>query len=163
MKMKIVIVIIIFVFIISSSRSSSNLGMSNEHDLVDSERVLLEKLFKNYDKKLKPSIAVEIKFALNLNQIITLIEQEEIIVLNVYIDHEWTDERLVWDPKDYNKITMLRISSDLIWSPDTLVDTIADDTSFLLPQKGTLLLVQHQGVVFWTVSKINLSYCFDTI
>ena len=66
--------------------------LQTDHYLVDSERDLLDKLFKNYDKKLKPSNSVEIKFSLNLNQIISLIEQEQIIVLNVYIDHEWIDE-----------------------------------------------------------------------
>ena len=148
--------ILIFVFTIGIVISSHSL--QTDHYLVDSERDLLDKLFKNYDKKLKPSNSVEIKFSLNLNQIIFLIEQEQIIVLNVYIDHEWIDERLKWNPSDYNDITMLRISSDLIWSPDTLVDTIADDTSFLLPQKGTLFLVQHQGIVFWTVSNQLFNY-----
>jgi len=63
---------------------------------VDMEQALIDKLFKSYNKKLRPAGTVEVKFALNLNQIINLIEKDQIIVLNVYIDHEWTDNRLKW-------------------------------------------------------------------
>ena len=48
-------------------------------------------MFNNYNKKVRPADTVEIKFSLYLNQIITLMEQEQIIVLNVFLDHEWID------------------------------------------------------------------------
>lgn len=83
---------------------------------VENEKKLLDKIFQNYDKKLKPANTVEIKFSLNLNQIITLIEQEQIIVINAFLDHQWHDERLQWNPLEHNNISLLRISSDLIWS-----------------------------------------------
>lgn len=84
--------------------------------LVHQERLLFKHLFKDYDKNLRPSDTVNIKFALNLNQIITIIEQEQILVLNVFLDHEWIDERLKWDPLSYNNISLLRINSDLLWA-----------------------------------------------
>ncbi len=90
--------------------------VSAESKLVDAEKRLLKTLFNTYDKKLKPADSVEIKFALNLNQIITLIEQEQIIVLNVFLDHEWIDERLSWDPNEYANISLMRINSENIWS-----------------------------------------------
>lgn len=84
--------------------------------IVESEKRLINKLFKEYNKQLRPSDTVEIKFSLYLNQIITLIEQEQIIVLNVFLDHEWIDRRLTWDPSDYSNITLLRISSEQLWT-----------------------------------------------
>ncbi len=80
------------------------------------EQELLNKLFKNYNKKLKPSGTVEVKFAVNLNQIVNLIEKDQIIVLNVFLDHEWTDNRLKWNPDEHNNISILRVSSDLVWT-----------------------------------------------
>ena len=56
-----------------------------------------------------------IKFALNLNQIVTFMEKEQVLVLNVFLDHEWKDERLKWDPEKYENITLLRIDSSLLW------------------------------------------------
>ena len=88
----------------------------NETRIVESEKELINKLFKDYNKRLRPSDTVEIKFSLYLNQIITLIEQEQIIVLNVFLDHEWNDFRLTWDPNEYSNITLLRIDSDQLWT-----------------------------------------------
>lgn len=63
----------------------------NRTVIVEAEAKLVKKIFENYNKRLRPSDTVEIKFSLYLNQIITLIEQEQIIVLNVFLDHEWID------------------------------------------------------------------------
>ena len=109
---------------------------SNEFNL-GKEQELIEKLLKNYNKKLRPSGTLNVKFALNLNQIINLIEKDQIIVLNAFIDHEWVDKRLSWgkyflkifklfnsihqlffniDPEEYGNITLIRISGDQIWT-----------------------------------------------
>jgi hypothetical protein len=80
------------------------------------EKRLIDKLFSNYDKNVNPSDSVEIKFSLNLNQIITLIEQEQILVLNVFLDHEWIDTRLKWNPDEFHNITLIRVKSELFWS-----------------------------------------------
>ena len=77
---------------------------------------LCKHLLKNYDKEMKPSSSVEIRFALNLNQIVTLIEREQILVVNVFLDHEWIDKRLKWNPSEFNNITLLRINSEKLWA-----------------------------------------------
>lgn len=81
-----------------------------------SEKQLIDKLLQKYDKNMRPSDTVEIKFSLYLNQIVTLIEQEQIFVINVFLDHEWLDERLKWDPTQHFNVSLLRISSDLLWT-----------------------------------------------
>ncbi len=67
----------------------------DETILVDSETRLVKNKFENYKKSVRPSDTVEIKFSLYLNQIITLIEQEQLIVLSVYLDHEWVDRKYI--------------------------------------------------------------------
>jgi hypothetical protein len=67
----------------------------DETILVDSETRLVKTKFENYKKSVRPSDTVEIKFSLYLNQIITLIEQEQLIVLSVYLDHEWVDRKYI--------------------------------------------------------------------
>ena len=108
---------IIFIFINEFKTYEMN-SMVNKFEMrtPEMEQKLLNKLFKNYNKKLKPSGTVEIKFALNLNQIINLVEKDQIVILNVFLDHEWIDNRLRWDPAEFNNITLLRISSDLVWT-----------------------------------------------
>lgn len=83
---------------------------------IDREEELIQKLLENYNKKLRPSGTVQVKFALNLNQIIKLIEKDQIFMLNVFVDHVWTDKRLSWNPSEFGNLTVIRISSEYLWT-----------------------------------------------
>ena len=66
---------LILIFLIESSLiEADSMSRKLEHHTPEMEQLLLNKLFKSYNKKLKPSGTVNIKFALNLNQIINLID-----------------------------------------------------------------------------------------
>ena len=82
---------ILFILFILKLFIKNAITSYNRTGIVESEARLLKSIFNNYNKKLRPADTVEIKFSLYLNQIITLIEQEQIIVLNVFLDHEWID------------------------------------------------------------------------
>ena len=83
---------------------------------VGKEQELIKKLLKNYSKKQKPSGTVQIKFALNLNQVVNVRAKDQIFTLNVFVDHEWIDPRLSWDPNENGNVTVLRISSEYLWT-----------------------------------------------
>jgi hypothetical protein len=87
--------------------SAKNIGMEQE---------LIKKLLKNYSKKQKPSGTVQIKFALNLNQVVSVRAKDQVFTLNVFVDHEWIDSRLIWDPIENGNVTVLRISSEYLWT-----------------------------------------------
>ncbi len=93
----------------------SVMSKRSETPKVETEKKLIDKLLYNYDRNMRPADTVNIKFSLYLNQIITLIEQEQIVVLNVFLDHEWKDNRLQWMPSEHANISLLRISSDFLW------------------------------------------------
>ncbi len=80
------------------------------------EQELIKKLLKNYSKKQKPSGTVQIKFALNLNQVVSVRAKDQIFILNVFVDHEWIDPRLSWDSNENGNLTVLRISSEYLWT-----------------------------------------------
>ena len=119
--------------------------MQFEKTFVESEKELTKKLLKGYDKTLRPGDTVKLKFSMHLNRIITIIEKEQILVVNVFLDHEWVDSRLKWNPIEHNNITLLRVNSDLIWLPDTFIDTVADNSGFTTPQKGTYFILTNNG------------------
>ncbi len=62
----------------------------------ENEQLLLNKIFTGYNLHLRPNDTVQIKLALNLIQIINIHEKDQIIVLNAFVDHKWTDPRLSW-------------------------------------------------------------------
>jgi len=112
---------------------------------VESEKELAKKLFKSYDKTLRPGDTVQLKFSMYLNRIITIIEKEQILVVNVFLDHEWVDTRLKWNPIEYNNISLLRVLGDLMWVPDTFIDTVADHSGFIVPSKGSYFILTNNG------------------
>jgi nicotinic acetylcholine receptor len=88
-----------------------------KHNNYNYEQMLIDKLISNYNKNLRPPQGtVQIKFSLNLNQIINLIEKDQIILINAFIDHEWIDKRLSWDPSDYGNLSLIRISGEKVWT-----------------------------------------------
>jgi methanogenic corrinoid protein MtbC1 len=105
------IFLIFTIFIILNKKINAN-----KRDLINVEKHLTEKLLEKYDKKTRPSDTSIIKFSLYLNQIIDLMEQEQIFVINVFLDHEWKDERLKWNATEYENISLIRISNELLWT-----------------------------------------------
>lgn len=105
---------IVLILVISDIKLVIN--ASNSKRIMKTEKGLINKILRNYDKFSRPADTVEIKFSLYLNQIVTLIEQDQIFVINVFLDHEWLDERLKWNPAEYCNISLLRINSELLWT-----------------------------------------------
>ena len=76
---------------------------------------LYANLFANYEKKLKPRGTVNILFSISLQEIVDLIAKEQVIVLNLWIIQSWLDNRLRWNPSDYNNLTTFHVSADMLW------------------------------------------------
>ncbi|CAG0879124.1 unnamed protein product [Cyprideis torosa] len=97
------------------------------------ERALLEYLFgensNNTADKYNPlerpvfneSEPLELVFGLTLMQIIDVDEKNQLLVSLIWLNMEWTDYSMVWDPDDYNQIMDLRIPPKKMWIPDVLM------------------------------------------
>ena len=48
-------------------------------------------------------------------------EKNQVMTTNVWLDQEWDDELLTWNPADFGGITRIRIPCDLIWLPDIVL------------------------------------------
>ena len=48
-------------------------------------------------------------------------EKNQVMTTNVWLDQEWDDELLIWNPHDFGNITRIRIPCDLIWLPDIVL------------------------------------------
>jgi len=107
--------LLFILILILSTIVMSTMTESNDTRIVQMEKKLIDQLLSNYDRNMRPADTVNIKFSLYLNQIITLIEQEQIVVLNVFLDHEWKDNRLQWNPSQFENISLIRINSDFLW------------------------------------------------
>jgi hypothetical protein len=84
---------LLFLFNIIKALQASN---EPHFSKADHEQELLNKLMKKYMKKQKPDGTVQIKFAMNLNQIVSVKAKDQEIQLNAFIDHEYIDNRMAW-------------------------------------------------------------------
>ncbi|PVD19805.1 hypothetical protein C0Q70_20296 [Pomacea canaliculata] len=129
-------------------------------NLPDEQR-LLNYIMRGYEKSVRPvrnaSTPVVIRMGLTLTQIFDMDEKDQVLVTNVWLDQEWVDEFLVWDPMDFNNITMLRIPCHKIWLPDiVLYNNAAEYTDGLMPANA---MIDHTGNVFWPVPTKLQSSC----
>lgn len=115
------------------------------------EKRLMDFLSRGYDSDVRPvfnaSHAVVIKLGITLTQIFDMDEKNQVLTTNVWLDQEWVDELLTWDPRDFNGLSALRIPCARIWLPDIVLYNNADDyTRGYMQSKA---MVRSDGQVFW--------------
>ncbi|XP_006866814.1 PREDICTED: acetylcholine receptor subunit gamma isoform X2 [Chrysochloris asiatica] len=90
------------------------------------EERLLKELMSNYDPHLRPAEreadVVNVSLKVTLTNLISLNEREEALTTNVWIEMQWCDYRLRWDPKDYEDLWVLRVPSTMVWRPDVVLE-----------------------------------------
>ncbi|KAI0214558.1 Acetylcholine receptor subunit alpha-L1, partial [Lamellibrachia satsuma] len=115
------------------------------------EQRLYRRLMRHLDKAVRPvrnsSSPVVVKLGITLTQIFDLDERNQVLTTNVWLDQEWRDEKLVWDPADYGGLKKLRLPCDLIWLPDIVLYNSFDDYSGSYMR--SLAMVSRDGKVFW--------------
>jgi len=85
-------------------------------------------------------------------------EHSSVLEVDGWMRLNWTDEYLVWDPKDYGELKQIHFGSDEIWKPDIQLYNNADSAN--LQHFGTThFLVQHTGVVLWVPPAKFRAFC----
>ncbi|CAO2625316.1 Acetylcholine receptor subunit gamma [Lemmus lemmus] len=118
---------------------------------LNQEERLLADLMRNYDPHLRPaehdSDVVNVSLKLTLTNLISLNEREEALTTNVWIEMQWCDYRLRWDPQDYEGLWILRVPSTMVWRPDIVLENKSQTYS---TSEINLQLSQEDGqVIEW--------------
>ncbi|XP_055970774.1 acetylcholine receptor subunit beta [Sorex fumeus] len=91
----------------------------------EAEGRLRENLFSGYDSSVRPAREVGdrvgVSIGLSLSQLISLNEKDEEMSTKVYLDLEWKDYRLSWDPAQHEGIDSLRLPANAVWLPDIVL------------------------------------------
>ncbi|KAJ3588781.1 hypothetical protein NHX12_009635 [Muraenolepis orangiensis] len=94
------------------------------------EGALIRDLFKGYAKQIRPVVhpedKIQVQIKLTLTNLISLNEREETLTTNVWIEIQWTDYRLSWDPDTYYGITIIRVIDgkfDVTYYANVLIDS----------------------------------------
>lgn len=73
-------------------------------------------LFSSYNKNIRPTEKIVVGISVNIFEIVSLIEKEQVIVLNMMVSQFWNDTRLAWNPLDFGNVTKLFVPSDKLWT-----------------------------------------------
>lgn len=100
---------------------------------------------------------VLVKFRPIINQILEVSEVNQKIDIKMWFLHEWFDERLVWDPREYGNITVLHIPADKLWLPDVAIYNNADG-DFIISEM-VRAKVYFNGTITWRPPIISKTFC----
>uniref|UniRef100_A0A671TC81 Cholinergic receptor, nicotinic, alpha 1 (muscle) n=1 Tax=Sinocyclocheilus anshuiensis TaxID=1608454 RepID=A0A671TC81_9TELE len=116
----------------------------------EDETRLVRTLFTGYNK------VVLVTVGLQLIQLISVDEVNQIVTSNVRLKQQWKDVNLQWNPDDYGGIRKIRIPSTDIWKPDLVLYNNADGDFAIVHE--TKVLLEHTGMITWTPPAIFKSY-----
>nr|XP_033815251.1 acetylcholine receptor subunit gamma [Geotrypetes seraphini] len=125
------------------------------------EEKLLSHLMENYNREMRPAekegYVIDVNIKLTLTNLIYLNERDEALKTNVWIDMKWSDYRLVWNPEDFDGITLLVIPSKLVWLPDIVLENNIDGKFEITFYAN--VLIHPDGSIHWLPPAIYRSSC----
>ncbi|XP_056294235.1 acetylcholine receptor subunit alpha-like [Pseudoliparis swirei] len=125
------------------------------------ETRLVKTLFTGYNKVVRPvhhfKDPVVVTVGLQLIQLISVDEVNQIVSSNVRVKQQWKDVNLQWNPMDYSGIKKIRIPSTDIWRPDLVLYNNADGDFAIVHE--TKVLLEYTGMITWNPPAIFKSYC----
>ncbi|XP_045467869.1 acetylcholine receptor subunit alpha-like 1 [Harmonia axyridis] len=122
---------------------------------------LYDDLLSNYNRLIRPvgnnSDRLTVKMGLKLAQLIDVNLKNQIMTTNVWVEQEWNDYKLKWNPEDYGGVETLHVPSEHIWLPDIVLYNNADGNYEVTIM--TKAILHHTGKVIWNPPAIYKSFC----
>ncbi|CAG0894523.1 unnamed protein product [Darwinula stevensoni] len=122
---------------------------------------LYDDLLSTYNRLIRPvgnsSDRLTVKMGLRLSQLIDVNLKNQIMTTNMWVEQEWHDYKLKWDPEDYGGVKTLYVPSETIWLPDIVLYNNADGNYEVTIM--TKAVLHHSGKVTWKPPAIYKSSC----
>ncbi|XP_037940756.1 acetylcholine receptor subunit alpha-type acr-16-like [Teleopsis dalmanni] len=121
---------------------------------------LISDLLTDYDSGARPAPKdTRIDVCVNLTlQHFDFREQDGAFNFLGRLDMKWHDQKLKWDPKDYNYLTQVPVKQAAIWVPDLEIYNNVPDKFLRLHENGMIIL-ENTGDVFWSSNIEMVAYC----
>lgn len=120
------------------------------------ESFLIKDLLQDYDKVVKPGHQVKLQVGQTfLNMFMNLLGQE--LTVKGWLILEWNDDRLAWDPKEWDGIDEVRIPLSEVWTPDVTIYTSVKGCDVY--QSTALALIRPTGQVLFIPAITHTNLC----
>ncbi|XP_055352209.1 acetylcholine receptor subunit beta-like isoform X2 [Paramacrobiotus metropolitanus] len=74
----------------------------------------------------------------------------DLVTLLGFLNLEWTNSRLTWDPLQHHNITLVHLPADRVWLPDMTLYNSYNACKRVFPEERELLGVRPDGTVSWS-------------
>ncbi|XP_046582370.1 acetylcholine receptor subunit beta-like 1 isoform X1 [Haliotis rubra] len=134
----------------------------HEERAADQDRLVYDLFSKNgYNPLIRPvnevNDSLHIDFSLQLSQIISLDEKNQVMKTNVWLQMYWNDTQLFWNTAEYGNIDSIRIRPESVWTPDIVLFNNADG-NYEVTYKSNCV-IYSTGEVNWIPPAIYQSSC----
>ncbi|UJR26492.1 hypothetical protein I4U23_007819 [Adineta vaga] len=126
------------------------------------EEQLFKELFQNYNPLIRPVRNVEetitVSFSIALLQLISVVEKEQVLKTNVWLQVKWKDYQMQWKREKYGGIQSIRVPPSQVWTPDVVLFNNADgkyEASF-----KSNVVIYYNGDMNWVPPAIYKSSCY---
>ncbi|KAM7311621.1 acetylcholine receptor subunit alpha-like 1 [Ixodes scapularis] len=120
------------------------------HDLINGYSSLIRPVGNNSDR-------LTVKMGLRLSQLIDVNLKNQIMTTNVWVEQEWNDYKLRWDPEEYGGVSKVHVPAEQIWLPDIVLYNNADGNYEVTIM--TKAILHSDGLVIWKPPAIYKSSC----
>nr|UOU03417.1 acetylcholine receptor subunit alpha4-like protein [Ixodes ricinus] len=122
---------------------------------------LHDDLLSDYNRLIRPvgnhSHKVTIVVGLKLSQLIDINLKHQVMTTNIWLEQEWEDYKLRWNPEEYGGVDMIHVPAESLWLPDIVLFNNADGNyEVILMNKAT---VYSTGKVIWKPPALYKSTC----
>lgn len=122
---------------------------------------LHDDLLSDYNRLIRPvgnhSHKVTIVVGLKLSQLIDINLKHQVMTTNIWLEQEWEDYKLRWNPDEYGGVDMIHVPAESLWLPDIVLFNNADGNyEVILMNKAT---VYSTGKVIWKPPALYKSTC----
>lgn len=110
---------------------------------------LRKQLLKNYDKVVVPATNKKLVH-MKVNTVFNSVElsyANSHMIIYAWLKMVWNDERLTWNPTDYDKINYITVEHHEIWHPDIMAYNNIDYNT--IEDRYPLSIVRSTGEVMW--------------
>ncbi|XP_028398914.1 neuronal acetylcholine receptor subunit alpha-9-like [Dendronephthya gigantea] len=133
--------------------------------LASEQQRLLEHLFRNYDKNVRPAEEpnrnLSIRIQPSVRQIVEINERQQVLTLYFWLRIYWYDKNFVWNEADFSNIKNFNVEADKMWLPDlSLYNSAQEGQDALIYHKiKTKVQVSSDGACRWLSPYFSSTSC----
>merc|ERR1712233_261566 len=128
------------------------------------ENRLMTSLLANYNSMFIPvlnsSVPIVVNMETMLKKIVEYDYERGILTSLVWLDFQWMDEYLKWNPADYEGITQIQLPPNKLWTPDIfLFNDVTGHFGDDLMRGRPYLVIENNGDVRWIPPMVLKTVC----